>query len=59
MRLAEILRKYRIHSERSVRSLAEEIGLPSATYSRVERGEQMDGHTLALILSWLIRPVEM
>ena len=29
------------------------MGLTAATYSRLERGEMMDGKTLAIVLRWL------
>lgn len=40
-------------SEVTTRDLAERIGISAATLSRVERGEAMDGATLAKILNWL------
>ncbi len=53
MKLGPVLRKYRLHAEKSLRELAAEIGVSSSTLSRVERGEEMDGETLAKIINWL------
>lgn len=53
VRVGEVLRKWRLMSEVTTRDLAERIGISAATLSRVERGEAMDGATLAKILNWL------
>ncbi len=53
-RLGDLLRKWRIHEERGIRDIAEEIGISAATLSRVENGEMMDGLTLKRILCWLL-----
>lgn len=55
MNLAGVLRAWRLHKELGVRDAAKMIGVSSATFSRIERGESMDGGTLAKILLWLIR----
>lgn len=57
MNLGHVLRKYRLMSELSVRSMAEVVGLNASTYSRLERGEIMDGDTLASVLRWLLERV--
>ena len=54
MRLSTVLKKWRIMSERSLRSVATEIGIGHATLMRIENGESCDGDTLARILSWLL-----
>lgn len=41
-------------SDLGVREAAAEVGLSSATLSRIERGEAMDGQTLATVLRWLL-----
>jgi DNA-binding XRE family transcriptional regulator len=54
MNLSPVLRKWRAMTERGVRSVAQEIGISPATLSRIERGEDCDGKTLAKILTWLL-----
>lgn len=54
MRLGEIIRRWRKWSELGVREVAKEIGVSHGTLSRIERGEEMDGATLAKILTWLM-----
>jgi len=41
-------------ADRSLREVARNMGMSAATLSRVERGEVMDGKTLASILRWLL-----
>lgn len=53
MRVGPVIRKYRAMTERNIRDVSKEIGISAATLSRVERGEEMDGETLARILKWL------
>ena len=59
MRLSSVLKKYRAMSEKSVRDMAQEIGISFATLSRIERGEGMDGTTLSKILTWLMEESEI
>lgn len=54
MRLSYVLRRWRAMSERNLRSVAAEIGTSAATLSRLERGEDCDGKTLAKVLTWLL-----
>lgn len=42
-------------SDIGVREAAKEIGVSHGTLSRIERGEAMDGNTLAKILLWLLK----
>ncbi len=56
MKLGEVIRKWRVFTERSVRDVAAEIGISAATLSRIERGQEMDGASLALVLNWLMAP---
>ncbi len=56
MRLGELLYRFRLLSGRSIRDLAAEIGIPYPTLSRIERGKEMSGTTLAKILTWLTEP---
>lgn len=53
-----MLRKWRILSEYGIRETARGIGISPSTLSRVERGEDMDAKTLALILNWLMLEVK-
>lgn len=55
MKLGQVLKEYRWALRKNVRAMAKEIGLSHATLCRVERGENMDGATLARIISWLLR----
>lgn len=57
MRLGHVLRKYRLMMEISVRTMADNVGLNASTYSRLERGEAMDGDTLASVMRWLLERV--
>lgn len=41
-------------AELSVRDVAKEIDISPATFSRFERGEDINGETLAAILKWLL-----
>jgi transcriptional regulator with XRE-family HTH domain len=54
MRLGEVLRKWRRASDLGVREAAKELGISHGTLSRIERGENMDGETLAKVLRWLM-----
>jgi transcriptional regulator with XRE-family HTH domain len=53
MRIGELIRLYRNVEGFGVRDMAAEIGVSAATLSRVERGEMMNGRTLARVTSWL------
>ena len=58
-RLAELLRAWRWASKLSVREASELIGLTAPTYSRLERGEMVDGNTLSTVIRWLLRPTDV
>jgi transcriptional regulator with XRE-family HTH domain len=53
MKIGELIKHWRTVEHKSLRDLAPEIGTSVATLSRVERGELMDGHTLAKIFLWM------
>jgi transcriptional regulator with XRE-family HTH domain len=53
MRLGEVLRRWRKMSDMGIREAAAEIGVSHGTLSRIERGEEMSGSTLAKVLGWL------
>jgi len=54
MRLGEVLRKWRRAADIGIREAAEQVGISASTMSRIERGEAMDGKTLAKVLMWLV-----
>ena len=54
MMLGEVIRKWRAMAERGIRDVAKEIGTTPSTLSRIERGHNPDGETLAMILKWLL-----
>jgi len=56
MRLGEVIRRWRKMSDVGIREAAREIGVSHGTLSRIERGEAMDGTTLAKVLGWLMSP---
>jgi transcriptional regulator with XRE-family HTH domain len=53
MRLGQVLRLWRKMSDAGIREVAAEIGISHGTLSRIERGEPMQGETLAKVLTWL------
>jgi len=57
MKLGEVIRKWRQASDLTLKEASGRIGLSLATMSRVERGENLDGATLAKILCWLLAEV--
>ena len=54
MKLGEVIRQWRYITRVGVREVAKQIGTSAGTLSRVERGENPDGATLAKILVWLL-----
>lgn len=52
--LAKLIAHYRLLERKTVRELAFEIGVSPSTISRVERGEMMDGATLAALIAWIL-----
>jgi transcriptional regulator with XRE-family HTH domain len=54
MRLGQVIKKWRVMSELGIREVAKAIGTSPATLSRLERGEDTNGETLAQILKWLL-----
>lgn len=57
MRLGEIIKKYRVNKDQTVRELAEEIGIPFPTLSRIENGaEVIESKALVPIIQWLFSP---
>lgn len=52
--LAKTLSDYRLLERISLRAMAAKLGISASTLSRIERGEAMDGNTLAAVLRWLL-----
>jgi len=55
MRVGELIRIYRAFEDFNIRDFAKELDISSATLSRIERGENMDGKTLAKIVNWILK----
>lgn len=53
MRLAYVIRGYRMHREISMRSCAKDIGIGAATLMRFEQGLEIDAKTFLMIFQWL------
>lgn len=55
LRLAEVINHWRRIKDKGIREVAKDIGISAATLSRIERGENCDGQTLAKIICWLLQ----
>lgn len=53
MRIALLLKKWRLINEIDVKELATDIGISKATMYRIEAGGGIDGETLMKIFNWL------
>jgi len=53
MKLGNVLHKYRLLAELTLRELGKEIGIGAATLMRLEQGHSPDGETLAKVIHWL------
>ena len=58
MRLGNVLRKWRLMTEKSVRDVAKEIGTSAPTLCRFEQGYDIDGQTLAKLIDVAIQSPE-
>ena len=58
MRLHELIATRRWAQKIPAHQVAKSIGISTPTLCRIERGERMDGVTLAKILNWMTKPVE-
>ena len=54
MRIGTVLKRYRKLGDLNIRDMAGELGISSATLSRIETGKPMDGISLAKILKWMM-----
>jgi transcriptional regulator with XRE-family HTH domain len=52
--LREVIRKWRMMSELSIRDAAAMIGISATTMHRLESGDDVDGRTLIAVLTWLM-----
>ena len=48
------MKRYRKLGDLNIRDMAGELGISSATLSRIETGKPMDGISLAKILKWMM-----
>lgn len=55
MNIGKFLTSWRYAEKLGIREAAKEIGLSTATFNRVERGELMDGSTLSKIIIYLLQ----
>jgi len=55
MKLGDVIRRYRIMSELTLREVGKDIGIGAATLMRLEHGLEPDGRTLAKVLMWLMQ----
>lgn len=53
MRLGIVLKKFRLMTEKDLRTLAKEIGIGTSTLMRLEHGHDPDYRTFKKILDWL------
>lgn len=53
--LGRCLRAYRLLNEVTIRQLAKELGLSTATAMRIEHGYAMDGVNLLKVFNWMAR----
>jgi transcriptional regulator with XRE-family HTH domain len=56
MKLGQVIRRYRVTSELTLRDVGKEIGIGAATLMRLEQGRDPDGATLTKVLIWLFKP---
>lgn len=58
MILGEVIKRWREAEGLGVREFAVTIGVTHNTISRMERGENIDGETLAKVLTWLVQKTD-
>jgi len=56
MNIAELLRGWRHYEELSMPQAANKLGLTVNTYRALERGDQVNGKYLAILIAWCIKP---
>ena len=52
MRVGKLIRLYRSVQEIGVREMAKEIGISSATLSRLENGKSLDQSNMLKVINW-------
>jgi DNA-binding XRE family transcriptional regulator len=55
MNIAELLRGWRHYEELSTVAAAAKLGLTVNTYRALERGDQVNGKYLAILIAWLVK----
>jgi transcriptional regulator with XRE-family HTH domain len=55
VRIGELLKKWRILNERTLRDLGKEIGVSAATLMRIEQGHAVDSATMVALIDWLFK----
>lgn len=53
-RLGQMLKLHRVSRNKTVRQLADDIGLSPSTVSRIEGGQPMDMDSFRALLDWLL-----
>jgi transcriptional regulator with XRE-family HTH domain len=54
MKIGDLIRTWRVLEKMTLRGMADEIGLAVETYRRVERGDELQGRTLAKVIRWML-----
>lgn len=54
MNIGPVIRAYRTEQRLSLRAFAPVIGISFVTLARLERGQNVDGETLAAVFYWLL-----
>lgn len=54
MRLGTVMRRWRLMEERTLRSVAKEIGISAAGLMRFEQGQDPNHKTFIKIMRWLM-----
>ena len=58
MKLAELLRKWRVMSELDLKQAGAIIGISASTLMRIEQGKVPEGETVLKLLHWIFGPAE-
>lgn len=53
-KLGELVRLYRLTKSKTMRDVAEEIGISAPSVMRLEQGRELDAGTFVKVLSWLV-----
>lgn len=58
MIISKMLRLYRANSDKDQKAIAEDIGIPAKTPSRLESGKNIDQQATIKIMAWLFKDEE-